>query len=196
MEFSDIKVSCAQEEDSDGILFVQNENLLSQKSPEEHARPDVIARQGFLIHGLDQDELRCAIKDQENHIVFVAKSGNRVVGYFLGYDLMIWIYKKALWPASIQLDHDSDDIFTSKTLYGRHVARLSQYSGKYIGRILEEKVFEEGRNRGYTQIIVEILEKPIPNLVSVFFHQKIGYKRIGKVPEGSEMMWGLWKKNF
>ncbi len=180
-----------------GIILVQTENLLMNKDKLNTTQKEFYSSKGFLIHSFTGDDLEKIIEDQKNHILLVGSENNEVVGYFLGYNLGEWMKYKPDWIHKAFINLKLKNVLQeNKILYGRHVARKPLYRGKQIGRKLEHAAFQESKKQEYQNIIVEILERPIPNEVSIKVHASLGYVKIGTMLEGDNLEWGIWKKDL
>ena len=193
----DLVINHATVSDIFGILCVQEENLLANKNKVDFVDKEFLSAQGFLIHAFTHNDLEKIIKDKENHILLVAKNTIEIVGYFLGYYIIEWYTYKPNWIDTALIDSElKSTIEENKVLYGRHVARKPSWRGKQIGRKLEHAAFQEAKVQGYESIIVEILEQPIANEVSIKVHTSLGYEKIGSISEEDKLEWGIWKKEL
>jgi predicted GNAT superfamily acetyltransferase len=197
-----IEAQYASSNDIQGILSVQEENLLSKIAPDllsdqgSQIDEDVekIGSRGFLIHALTEEELQRLICDRENIILLVTRENNEVDGYVLAYDINAWKTFKPEWEKIVKVPEDiAEFLGKEKILYLRHIARKGSAKGK--GSKLMERLIKEAQSRGYKYIICEILEAPITNRASIEFHQKWGFKKVGQVIE-NRLTWGLFLKSL
>jgi predicted GNAT superfamily acetyltransferase len=187
-----MEVSLADEEDIDGVLAVQKEQLLAYR-PEESKT--ILEQEGFLIYPTSAEELRAIIQDKKGHIFLVAKEKEAIVGYVLTYDLETWIRSEAHWTEKIIVPEDVRALlYRSKTLYLRHVARRKGFKG--CGKILETELFRLAKARGYSLVVAEILEKPHHNIASTSLHVKLGFSKIGIKNDKGGRVWGVYAKKL
>ena len=134
-----IQAQYASSNDIQGILSVQEKNLLSNKAPElllgqvPKINEDVeeIESRGFLIHALTEEELQRLISDRENIILLVTKENNEVDGYVLAYDINAWKKFKPEWEETVRVSEDIAELLgKEKILYLRHIARKGSAKGK------------------------------------------------------------------
>jgi len=183
-----VAIRPAKEEDIKGILKVQEELLIKNKTQNE------VGKNGFLVYSLKEEELKNMISLKQNFLL-VAESVREIVGYALAYDLNVWRKNKPQWDEEITADTSiKNHLSKNKIIYFRHIARKSQNPG--VGIKLEEKIYEMAKHKGYQFVIGEILERPILNEKSKTVHEQRGYKRIGQVDYPDGKVWGLYEKKL
>lgn len=181
------------EQDIEGILNVQEENLFSELIRKE-ADQKKLSEKGFLISAITNEELKEIIGNPDKYILLVSKVDGTVVGYILGYDLEEFKRQDPEWEKSIILDDGVEALPESeKSLYLRHIA--VRIGNRGVGTNLERKFFQEAEAAGYKYILGEILQEPVKNSVSLRFHEAIGFRIIGKVPE-KKLVWNLVLKDL
>jgi predicted GNAT superfamily acetyltransferase len=185
-------VSLATVMDIDGVLSIQNQNLLENKQGDTEEEK---INGGFLIHPLSKEDLTKIINNSDSHILLVAKEGNEIQGYILGYNLDDWKRQRPNWQTLLEISDETKEILKrEKILYMRHIARKPD--GKGIGSSLLVKMFEEVSARGYLYVIAEILQEPYMNIASVQFAEKFGLTMVGKRQEENGYVWGLFMKKI
>ena len=185
-------VCFASRTEIEGIMSVQTSNLLSQKK--EAGKKD-LGQKGFLIHRASNEELEELISEEKNHIVLVAKEKDRVTGYVLAYDLTDWRRKKPEWDSTIVAPEQIKELLgRGKTLYFRHIARLSECKG--TGSVLLARLLQIAESRSYDRIIAEVLLKPIQNLASTRFVERFGFRAVGNVIDKDPLIWNLYMKEM
>lgn len=185
------RITNATAEDVTGLLEVQNENLLAKKMGDT-AREKV--RGDFLVHPISREEALAIVGASDHHILLVAEENNRVVGCILCYDLREWRQQKSNWNSQLKVPDDVMNILNmEKVLYMRHIVRRSDARGS--GGELLAQTFSEAKGKGYSYAIAEILNKPIPNTLSMQFSNRFGLKEVGSV-EDDDMEWLLFMKKL
>jgi len=173
-------------EDITGVLDLQNQFLL------RNAKEKGIEKRGFLVYPVTSKELEKIISNNLN-ILVVAIYEEKIVGYGLAYDWKEW--KKIKKEMSIKAsDSVKKHLSKDKILYFRHIARKIEFPG--VGELIENKVYDIGKKKGYNAVVGEILEKPILNEKSKEVHEKRGFKKIGQVDYKDKNLWGLYEKEL
>lgn len=186
-----IKIEPAKTKNIDGILSVQQENLVLS---DKQMKDPKMAKQGFLVHALKSNELKDIIQDTKNHILLIAKKENEIYGYMLSYNLKKWKKLKPNWIKDIIIPKETKQIIDDKkVLYLRHIARKKNAKG--CGNRLLTSTIETAKSQKYDYIICEILEKPTENTLSKKFHEQFEFKKIGKINE-ENLIWGLYLKKL
>ena len=180
-----VLIRSAKLEDVDGILAIQENCLLKNKTIKS------AEKDGFLVYPVRQDELNEIINSGEDFL-FVAVGKEGIVGYALAHDLNNWRKIKSKWDKRIIVSPKTrDHLAQDRIIYFRHVARKLSFSS--VGAELEDQVYLAVKNNGFKYVVGEILEHPISNEKSKEEHEKRGYKKIGQTNYLDGNFWGLYE---
>lgn len=145
------------------------------------------AKQGFLIVQLTEEVARKFIDNSQNHFACVAKEGEDVLGYLTSCDV-----KESGIIFSEEMP-EFKQIKDQKIFYHKQIARRP--GTKNIGQKLLLAMFDEVKKRGYSHILCRIVHAPFYNEVSVVFHQKFGFRKIGEMEDNGAML-GVYLKEL
>ena len=178
----------AKIEDIPGILEIQNDFLLKNKSIK------AAEKEGFLVYSIKEDELKNMISSG-NLFLFVAVSNGKVIGYASACSLEDWRKSKVKWDKRIIVSPKiRDHLYTDRIIYLRHIARNLNYPG--VGAQLEEKIYAIAKEKGFKFVVGEILELPLSNEKSRKIHEERGYVKIGQANYLDGNFWGIYEKEL
>lgn len=189
-----VSVDKMSNSDIDGVLSLLQESLLPDKISDSER--EKLMMKGFIVYPVDKNNLSEVIADEENHISLVARgNNNNMLGYVLAYDLNIWRRHKAGWDARIDAPDEIKSLLTdNKVLYLRHIVAKKEHEG--IGVKLEYKLFKEAKRKKFEYIIGEILKKPVPNNISLRFHEGLEFRQVGTMQYDDNTLWTLVLKDL
>ena len=179
-----------EKSDIEQILRIQNSVLIRNKSAEEKSH---ISKSGFLVTKLGSEDFEKAIdKNQQENLFLVAKdSSNKVVGYFIAYDMNEIMKVYPQWFSETRINPVL--LEKHRILYGMSLASDGSIRG--VGRALDGEMFKLGKQKGYTLYIGEICEGPIKNEKSLNIHtQEFGMKKISEYEDREGYKWGIYVK--
>jgi len=182
----------ASQKDVEEILAIQSQKVIT---PEKEIENKKIEEEGFLVYPISAEDLGKLFENKEKHIVKVARTENKIVGYIICYDLEEWKLAHTDWLSSLDVaDEDKAFLKSKKILYGRHIA--VDVAGASVGAGLLDVTFQEAVSRGYECFVVEILKEPIENKRSTGFVQKEGFRQVGQLTDKNNRVWSLFVKDL
>ena len=192
VEQNKIKISFPSVSDTNQILAVQKSVLLKD---ENLIADESIGKKGFLVNEININDLNDAIEhnQKESFITIARNTKDKIVGYFLAYDLGYFIKKNPNWLNEVGINPEI--IENKKVIYGKHLA--SDGSIKGVGRALEIEMYDLVKHLGYSVCLVEMCEGPIRNDKSLGIHtNEFFYKKISEYKDKNNFTWGIYSKEL
>jgi len=193
-EKNSVNVDKMSNSDIDGVLSLLQESLLPNEISDSER--EKLMTKGFIVYPVDKNDLSEAIIDEENHISLVAHDNkNNVLGYVLAYDLNTWRKHKVEWEDRIDAPDEIKSLLAdNKVLYFRHIVAKTGQNG--IGVKLEYELFKEAKRKKFEYIIGEILKSPVPNDISLRFHEGLEFRQTGTIQYDDNTLWTLVLKDL
>ena len=173
---SNIRV--AIEEDAEGILNALKQNLIEIREVDEISQKQrkKLEEEGFLRKEVDIDYYKKLIEDPDVDI-YVAKNNNgNIIGFASihrkKYD--ITKVRDVVGNLSFENKKTNDLLINAKTefAYLDQVSILPEYKRKGVGTA----IFQKGLLKIKTPVVAFIVEKPIFNKASVYWHENNGFE--------------------
>lgn len=186
-----LQIKPAEYSDIEQVIAVCSENLVSVNR--EKFSDEDFSKRGFLIRKMTPEEAKEMIDDQENHFLHVAKNGDEILGYLSGCDLKktpLDLQEKVFKAQELQ-DYIAKN--GEKVFYHKQIAK--RVNAKNVGKKLLFSMFAEAKNRGYGYVVCRIVYQPFYNEISIAFHEKFGFKKIGEMEDNGAQL-GVYLKDL
>lgn len=186
-----LQIKPAEYSEIDQVIEVCVENLVSTNH--EKFTDEDFSKRGFLIRKITPEEAKEMIDDKENHFLHVAKSGNEILGYLSGCDLKktaLDLQEKVFKAPELQ-DYIAKN--GEKVFYHKQIAK--RVKARNIGKKLLFSMFEDARKRGYGYVVCRIVYQPFYNEISIAFHEKFGFRKIGEMEDNGAQL-GVYLKDL
>ena len=186
-----LQVKPAEHSDIEQVIEVCAENLVSTNR--EKFSDEDFSKHGFLIRKMTPEEAKEMIDDKENHFLHVVKNGDEVLGYLSGCDLKktpLDLQEKVFKAQELQ-DYIKKN--GEKVFYHKQIAK--RVSAKNVGKKLLLAMFEDAKDRGYGFVVCRIVYQPFYNEISIAFHEKFGFRKIGEMEDNGALL-GVYLKDL
>jgi ribosomal protein S18 acetylase RimI-like enzyme len=136
-------------------------------------RPGTYGTRGFL---LGHPDAAAYVHGLRERVLWVCQEEEAIVGFVLAYPSTHVLYHEfAQRRARITWD-DPAAVPTEPLIYIDKVATHPRHQGRGIARLLYQHLFGEFPRWSF---IAGIAERPIANLASMAFHERLGFRRVG-----------------
>ena len=179
----------AKKEDILQVYALQKSKLLKSKSTSENKS---LSKEGFLVYELSVEDFSKALRCK-NTFLLVAKSKEKVIGYFLAYTLKKYTKLHPEFLKEIKLTKEGT-LDNQNIIFGKQL--VSDRSFPKIGESLNKELFKIAREKEYSLYVCEILEGPLENKRSIEKHKSINLKRIGEHKDKKKYLWGIYSKKL
>lgn len=173
-----INIGIASLEDSAGIHNVLRQNLVEIRDLEkiDEEEKQKLEEQGFLRKEVGIEYYENLIKDIDTHI-FVAKDDNRkIIGFATIHKKKYDVVQVRDVIGNLYFENDkTKELLLNKEkefAYLDQISILPEFKRKGIGTAIFQKVLEEVDN----PIVAFIVEKPLFNKASVYWHEHNGFE--------------------
>ncbi|MFX0001561.1 MAG: GNAT family N-acetyltransferase [Candidatus Hodarchaeota archaeon] len=173
-----INIGIASLEDSAGIHNVLRQNLVEIRDLEkiDEEEKQKLEEQGFLRKEVGIEYYENLIKDIDTHI-FVAKDENRkIIGFATIHKKKYDVVQVRDVIGNLYFENDkTKELLLNKEkefAYLDQISILPEFKRKGIGTAIFQKVLEEVDN----PIVAFIVEKPLFNKASVYWHEHNGFE--------------------
>ncbi len=173
---SNIRV--AIEEDAEGILNALKQNLIEIREVDEISQKQrkKLEEEGFLRKEVDIDYYKKLIEDPDVDIYVAKNNDGNIIGFAIihrkKYD--ITKVRDVVGNLSFENKKTNDLLINAKTefAYLDQVSILPEYKRKGVGTA----IFQKGLLKIKTPVVAFIVEKPIFNKASVYWHENNGFE--------------------
>jgi len=173
---SNIKI--ASVEDAEGILNALKQNLIEIRDVDEipQKQRKKLEEEGFLRKEVDIDYYKTLIEDP-NIDIYVAKNDDgTIIGFASIHRKKFDIIKvrDVVGNLSFENKKTKDLLLNEKTefAYLDQVSILPEYKHKGIGTA----IFQKGLLKINTPVVAFIVEKPLFNKASIYWHEHVGFE--------------------
>ena len=171
-------IEIAIEEDAEGILNALKQNLIEIKEVDEISQKQRkrLEEEGFLRKEVDIDYYKNLIEDP-NIDIYVAKNDDgKIIGFVSihGKKYDIIKVRDVIGKLSFENKKTKDLLINEKTefAYLDQVSILPEYKRKGVGTA----IFQKGLLKINRPVVAFIVEKPIFNKASVYWHEQNGFE--------------------
>jgi ribosomal protein S18 acetylase RimI-like enzyme len=171
-------IKIASIEDSEGILNALKQNLIEIKEVDEISQKErkKLEDEGFLRKEVDIEYYRKLIKDPDIDIYIAKNDNGRITGFVSIHRKKFDIVKvrDVIGNLSFENKKTKDLLLNEKTefAYLDQVSILPEWKRKGIGTA----IFQKALAKVNTPIVAFIVEKPIFNKASVYWHEHNGFE--------------------
>lgn len=186
-----LQIKPAEYSEINQVIEVCSENLVSTNR--EKFSDEDFSKRGFLIRKMTPEEAKEMIDDKENHFLYVVKNGDEVLVYISGCDLKktpLDLQEKVFKAQELQ-DYIAKN--GEKVFYHKQIAK--RVSARNVGQKLLFAMFENAKNRGYGYVVCRIVYQPFYNEISIAFHEKFGFRKIGEMEDNGAQL-GVYLKDL
>ncbi|MFX1279270.1 MAG: GNAT family N-acetyltransferase [Promethearchaeota archaeon] len=173
---SEIKI--ATEEDTEGILNALKQNLFEIRDVDEISKQErkKLEEEGFLRKEVDIDYYKKLIADRDIDIYIAVSDEGKIIGFASIHMKKYNIVKvrDVIGNLSFENNKTKDLLLNEKTefAYLDQISILPQFKRKGIGT----KIIQEALQKINTPIVAFIVEQPIFNKASVYWHEHNGFE--------------------
>jgi len=170
-------IEIAIEEDAEGILNALKQNLIEIKEVDEISQKQRkrLEEEGFLRKEVDIDYYRKLIEDLDIDIYIAKNDNGKIIGFISIHRKKYNIIKvrDVVGNLSFENKKTKDLLLKEKTefAYLDQVSILPEYKRKGVGTT----IFQEALLKLDVPIVAFIVEKPLFNKASVYWHEHNGF---------------------
>lgn len=187
---SSSKIDDAKIEDIPGIMELQMSQI---KKPEQLTQED--AKQGFLVYEVSKEELITLITGDIKHVVKVARKNNKVMGYFIAYDMNYYLQQHPEWINEFEENSPGDmkqKFQGSDILFSKQLALNSGVKKTGLGEKLWEAVYQDAVALGFRYEVGEVLAEPIRNTaMETLVFNKLKFNFAGYRTDKNNRKWSV-----
>ena len=172
------KIKIATVEDAEGILNALKQNLIEIKEVDEipQKQRKKLEEEGFLRKEVDIDYYKMLIKDPNIDIYIAENDEGKIIGFVSIHKKKYDIIKvrDVIGKLSFENNKTKDLLLNEITefTYLDQISILPEYKRKGVGTT----IFQEALQEINTPIVAFIVEQPIFNKASVYWHEQNGFE--------------------
>jgi len=171
-------IKIANVEDAEGILNALKQNLIEIKEVDEISQKQRkrLEEEGFLRKEVDIDYYKNLIEDPDIDIYVAKNNDGKIMGFASihrkKYDIIK--VRDVVGNLSFENKKSNDLLINEKTefAYLDQVSILPEYKRKGLGTA----IFQKGLLKINTPVVAFIVEKPLFNKASVYWHEHNGFE--------------------
>ena len=171
-------VKIANVEDAEGILNALKQNLIEIKEVDEISQKQRkrLEEEGFLRKEVDIDYYKNLIENPNIDIYIAKNDEGKIIGFVSihGKKYDIIKVRDVIGKLSFENKKTKDLLINGKTefAYLDQVSILPEYKRKGVGTT----IFQKGLLKINTPVVAFIVEKPVFNKASVYWHEHNGFE--------------------
>jgi ribosomal protein S18 acetylase RimI-like enzyme len=173
-----LTVKIATEENAEGILNALKQNLIEIKEVDEISQKQrkKLEEEGFLRKEVDIDYYKELIKDPNINIYIAENEDDKITGFASIHTKKYDIVKvrDVIGNLSFENKETKDLLLNKKTefAYLDQISVLPESKRKGIGTV----IFQEALSKLKTPVVAFIVEKPLFNKASIYWHEHNGFE--------------------
>ena len=174
----DINVEIASLKDASGIYNALKQNLIEIKDVDEISEKlrNELEEEGFLRKEVEIEYYEVLIKDPNTEIYIAKNDSGKIIGFASIHRKKYNIIKvrDVIGNLFFENERTKDLLFNEKTefAYLDQVSILPEYKRKRVGTT----IFQEALLKLNTPVVAFIVEKPIFNKASIYWHEYNGFE--------------------
>ena len=171
-------VKIARLEDAEGILNALKQNLIEVREVDKISKIQIkkLEDEGFLRKEVPIDYYQELIKDPDIDIYIAINDAGKIIGFISIHRKKYNIVKvrDVIGKLSFENKETDDLLLNEKTefAYLDQVSILPEYKRKGVGTTM----YQEALSKITTPVVAFIVEKPIFNKASVYWHEHNGFE--------------------